>query len=369
MSKSSSGSFTDEVYERVRRVFRNHTFGQWDTSLRRLLAVDMPLLTPSGPNPRCGAHLGGFRSFLVLSRDSNQPKPIRPVVANSRGAKEADLILTMARAGEPTDGWRERAAALKILRHLYLVRQVGAHSTWFYSPPFKYKKWAFEELEGTEHSVYRKLADIEEVHSESYRTEIADALTRTEAIARFCLVRMMIAPEQARDIAKRWFDDGKMSERQVEQLIVKLRTGFTDIARSLGNSPVVISSFPSFREKAVASTYAGGEGKFPVIYYERDQTARSWPAYSEMLPSGLETQRSQADMMAHSLLHEMAHNALGLGHQKGRRHKGEGYLQEGAKPGRDIARRSAIKHTDSWAYFGMDMANSLQPHKRQQLLN
>ncbi|WP_439119884.1 hypothetical protein, partial [Marivita sp.] len=79
--------------------------------------------------------------------------------------REANGILDLSGTGATKN---KKAAALKTLRHLYLLSRFGGHDAWALSLPKSYRNWATGEFEhANEASLSTKLKDINEYHSKS----------------------------------------------------------------------------------------------------------------------------------------------------------------------------------------------------------
>ena len=73
------------------------------------------------------------------------------------------LSRSTSKPGDPDAKWNERAATLKMLKHLYRYSKRGAQDVWIYSPPREYAKWIYDEMKGTEASITEKLKKEAEI--------------------------------------------------------------------------------------------------------------------------------------------------------------------------------------------------------------
>lgn len=332
-----------EAFDKARDVFNSQEFAkEWNS----LLNSDVkPVLKQDGPDMTFSSGLNKLRAELR--------KQDRGALRNwvGLGTSEAAALAQAANESDNSGSFNDRAAALKMLTHLYLSQQQGSQNVWIYAPPKSYAKWVFEELQGTSSSVRNKLKHKNEVYSESERKVMCAALAVAHKWASDASVKLAADEKTAKRDAliRDWFGDEDTTDAQIKAAAKKLQQGFNKIAQRCAANKLVFSDEPNDRK-------GGGWKDWAFVYKtERLDVIYLQGAFLKAGNSG------KTWKCALTIVHELTHIALdtydyqyddsGLKPGKDRR--------SDEKPGEKFNHSNALKNADSWAYFAADLAGAL----------
>lgn len=182
-----------------------------------------------------------------------------------------------------TNQTRAKAAALKLLRHLYLMRRRGGHKVWICSLPASFSHWPSKKLENSQIiTLQAQLNDVTQRFSDSDKNHLANACQEANKWVHKTLILLANAlaskgsansRNQARTVAKRWFDDGSLSDMQMNALLAELQAGFKKIAAKLGSGHLVLTDHPEYRGQSLENSEAfvwplAGRERLEVVYIE-----------------------------------------------------------------------------------------------------
>lgn len=327
------------AYARARQVI---TSGKFAADWQKLIDTEGPLKAALGEDSPEVSH-GGALDKLRHRLDQAAKKGIG---AFFTGNGLDEVILKAARSGDADTAVGEKAATLKMLKHLYLVRQKGSQDVWVYAPPKAYKKWVFDEIKGADTDSKRRLQQETEVYSARDRTVMADALQ--EAAAWCQKVQLVLAGKDGEAAVKRWFLGTAGTAQQMTQAIDTLRDGFKKIDTLCRSGKLVFSDEPGDR-------HGGGWKDWAFVYKsEAMNVVYLQGAFLKAGNSGNKT------MCALTIIHELTHKVLNTQDHR--------YDYDGLKPGRDIAVAKAIDNADSWGYFAADAVGMLSTSDRNRVL-
>ena len=338
-----------EAFDKARDVFRTEEFAaEWkaliDSDVKSVVKMD-------GPDVAYAAGLDKLRTETKKSSKGFIKDWI------GLGTSEAAAIAQAANASNNAGSFNDRAAALKMLTHLYLVQKQGSQSVWVFAPPTAYAKWVFDELKGTPKSVRSKLGRKIEVYSESDRKIMSTALSVAHKWASDASVKLGSdsVNEQTNSLIDDWFGDGSTTGTEIKAAATKLQQGFNSVAQRCTSNKLIFSDEPNDRK-------GGGWKDWAFVYNsERLDVIYLQGAFLKAGNSG------KTWMCALTIVHELTHMALntedfqydtsGLKPGKDRR--------SSEKPGQKFNHATAMKNADSWAYFAADLAGALSKGDKQ----
>ncbi len=327
------------AYGKARTII---TSGKFAADWQKLIDTEGPLKSALGQDSPEVSHGGAFDKL----RDRLDKAAKKGIGALFTGNGLDEVILKAAKSGDNDTAVGEKAATLKMLKHLYLVRQKGSQDVWVYAPPKAFKKWVFDEITGTDANSKKRLQQESEVYSARDRTVMADALQ--EAAAWCQKVQVALGTSDGEAVVKRWFLGDAGTAQQLTQAIDTLRAGFKKIDTLCRSGKLVFSDEPGDR-------HGGGWKDWAFVYkQEAMNVVYLQGAFLKAGNSGNKT------MCALTIIHELTHKLLNTQDHR--------YDYDGLKPGRDIAFAKAIDNADSWGYFAADMVGMLSKSDRKRVL-
>lgn len=265
------------------------------------------------------------------------------------------VILAAARNDKSGGATVDRAATLKMARHMHRAAAKGAQSVWVYSPPKAHASWIFDELTGSDPTDTARLSNDEELFTDEEIKWMVTALTLSLKICedtRSKVSALLGASKNTKEVVKRWFLDETCGEAELTDALSKLRAGFKKIASACNSSRLVFTDYPDWR--AQRDTYYGGAirggegGGFPVVYLEG--------AFTRLTGNS-----GQLWLCAETIIHELSHHEV-----KTRDHR---YDSSGLKPDSSVLPYAkAIENADNWGYFALDLAGYLSESDRLNVL-
>ncbi len=267
--------------------------------------------------------------------------------AETNGAKaEAKVIIDGS--GEAHKK-AERAATLKMLRHLYREKSTGGQTIWVYAPPSAYKKWIFDEVAGASAvALEAALAKPEtEVYSPEQRGVMATAIQEARTVTLAVCSKIGAASDATKSVVRRYFGKADSSEVDLVATMSTLAAGYQKIANACNGGSIVISDEPGDRSgggwKDWAFIYT--TEKMPVIYLQG-----AWLAKADQVgPSN----QSPLYRCVRTIIHELSHKEVGT---EDIVYGPKGLMPEGSSV---LKPEYALHNADSWAYFAVDLLGYL----------
>ena len=262
-----------------------------------------------------------------------------------------EVIYAAAAGGKPALSVLDRAATLKLVRHVHRIVEKGSQDVWVYSPPKEHTGWIFDELTGNAATVKSKLAQDAELFSSNEMKWMSSALAIARKISedtRSKLSRILGASDRTKEIVKRWFLDDSCGDKDLSQAVSTLAAGFKKIAVACNASTLVFTDYPDWRaqrDKYFGGAIRGGEGGgYPVVYLEgafvrlTGNSGKMW-------------------LCAETIIHELSHYEVSTQDHR--------YDSHGLKPSSTVfPYAKAIDNADSWGYFALDLAGYLSATDR-----
>lgn len=340
-----------QAYDAARRAVRDYEFtSDWKAKLDLVVGVKDIVAAEDGPKITAGIRLNALRGTIKA--------------AKAKGATEGKTILSMV----GVSNWglssmkkkdSDAAATLKMLRHLYQVRNAGAQTVWIYAQPFSFHKWVFDELDGrTGWSAESKLSKVDEVYDSQQRKHMGGGVGTALAWCQKCVSKLGDPNQKTKAIVKTWFcDEG--SADSVDAAAVTLNDGFKKISALLSSNKLIFSDEPIDRMKGdkvkgqkhyrdnwedYAFVDAAPRERLDAVYIQGG-TLEKWGS------------ADKAWMATLAIIHELSHRVLNT--------KDVIYDFKGLKPNDKLTFEHAIKNADSWAYFAADMNGALTESARK----
>lgn len=260
------------------------------------------------------------------------------------GGGPGEVICNAAQNKLSPGNWTERAAALKMVKHVYHAQKKGGQDVWVYSPPKKHNKDVFTELAGcNEKTATSKLGDETEIFSDEERGLMCDALGLSLKIAMDAQIKVDAKGDDTKKIIKRWFLDDTCGDTEMNDAISKLSAGIKKISAACNSTSLVFTDYLDWRKQRndyFGGAFRGGEGGgFPVIYLEGAFTR-------------LKGNSGKLWLCAETILHELSHHEVSTQDHR--------YDSSGLKPDKNkLPFAKTIDNADSWGYFMLDLAGYL----------
>jgi hypothetical protein len=333
------------VYAKAKEVLTGQKFAEpdWQKFLDQTCGATK-LLGPSGFDP---AYAGGLDSIRTKIKD--ETKHTNSVAVFFLGGGTGEVIYDAAQNKSSGGSWRDRAATLKMLRHVYRARKTGGQDVWVYAPPKSHMKQVFDELSGSDSAqAKKKLGQETEIFDDGERGLMCDALQLARKIAMDCSAKVAAKSDAAKKHVRRWFLDETCTKTQLDDALTKLAGGLNKIAAACNASSLVFTDYLDWRkerDKYFGAAFKGGEGGgFPVIYLEGAFTR-------------LKGNSGKLWLCAETIIHELSHHEL--------RTEDYFYDSDGLKPNSgSFPYAKAIANADSWGYFAVDLAGYLSATDR-----
>jgi hypothetical protein len=301
-------------------------------------------------------------------------------------AGEDKELLHAAAAAEPDAGAidaeaAKRAAALKLLRHVYLQNRAGNRRAWVVSVPVEFRDWPSRQLAACAGNALRAkqlLASRREHFDDQQRNWLGIATQQGLAWSQKAGIvlaaaampaggagpGMLAGRSQARAMVRRWFAEEGAPERVVDTLVSTLARGFKDIVAMLNRGHFVITDWVPFRDASSADesdflaseafTFRGGGEGMDVVYVER-------AFFDEVAGSVLRGPANWTRILVHELSHLVCGtHDLTVGLPR--------YAWNGIGPHAGYGNGETIRNADNWAFFAADCGAALTPGQRDTAL-
>jgi hypothetical protein len=244
----------------------------------------------------------------------------------------------------------DKAATVKFLRHLYMLRMSGSHRVWLCALPNSYRDWPHGEMNGATLPALRgKLGDVSERFSTEDKKHLANASQQALRWCHKALISLAAAKQgenKDRAIVRRWFADEAATDDDVDAIVSVLTAGFQRMTGVVRSGGLVLTDHPGCRgsklEELEAFVIVGRyRDQFDVIYIENNFFSTT------NLLTGLTN-------WTRILIHELSHRVAGTVDLVGK------YAHGGIKPNpATFPSAKAITNADSWAWYCADVAGEL----------
>ncbi|WP_326534399.1 M35 family metallo-endopeptidase [Pseudorhodoferax sp.] len=245
------------------------------------------------------------------------------------------------------NGFQDRAALIKQMRHFYMVAKKGGQSIWVVDVPKSYGKWNYDLYSGkSAEEVGSLLAKGDEFFGAGNRRMLSDALQLARKWSADTEVKLGGKSAATLAAVRRWFHREGDTEAAVEATRQTLVDGFKKITAACNSGKVIFSDRPHLRasgdyDNTYASVNAGDA--MAVIYI-----------YQLFLKTGrrrIDGKIPKLWLCALTVIHELTHK---LQSTQDIRYDYQGLLPSDSFPSTD-----AIRNADSWAYFCGDVLGNV----------
>ncbi len=321
------------VYKKAKEVLVADSFDQRWSNLEPKIKA---LLAGDAPDAGAASILDTVRASLEAA-GRGQAIPARAI---------AEEIMAVSKSG--ANGFQDRAALIKLLKHFYYYTATGNQDVWVVDHPNAYTKWVFDEFDKqTADGVKARLQSEIEAFGPDRRRIMSDSLQLARKWSSDIVVKLGTPDPTTRAKVKKWFHGDGGGDADVNKSIATLLTGFKAISATCNSTNVIFSDHPPERTGGKYDlTFAevSKVDKMPVIYI--------FPHF--FMEAGINN-RGQVGKMwlcALTVIHELSHKLAGTNDNS--------YDDLGLKPGgQHLKVADAIKTADSWGYFACDMVSAL----------
>jgi hypothetical protein len=270
-----------------------------------------------------------------------------------------------------------RAAALKLLRHTYLLNKSGNRKVWIVSLPKVFTDWPSDYMHaniGTEISARVLLRNKEEHFSDQQKKDLAAATRmslawcqKTNAVlaaAAAASKSSSKANTAALNLFKRWFADPGASITDINKYIANIAKGFKDITAMINKGSMILTDWVPFRAataqdeidflNAEAFTFRGSLEGLDVVYIESN-------FFVDNPGNVLKGQKNWTRIIVHELTHLVA-STLDVVNGQAR------YAWYGIGPHAGYPASQAVTNADNWAFFCADCGGVLTESERNTAL-
>ena len=301
-----------------------------------------PVLSANGPDRAHHTVLLKLRAAITEAKRSSNKSEGEILVAACKqddGKKRRYFLLS-----NNLKRLSERVAAVKMLRHLYMIRSVGGQDLWLYSPPKAYKKWIYDEYKWflNSNGLTAWASKDKEVYSDSDKKALADAAQKARSWAANCVAKLATPDQATKDLIAYWFCDAGAGDAEIETARAKLHGGFVKINNVLNSNRLVFSDDPLDRAK-------GGWKDFAFVY--------QWEKINVIYIQGATIECATGTKMwkaALTIIHELSHREMGTDDH---RYDDDGKLAPSAGL---LTAAQAIDNADNWGYFATAVNNELR---------
>jgi Lysine-specific metallo-endopeptidase len=327
-----------EAFAAARDAVNN---GDFTGAFQTLKPKFVLLLGSDGPVAAQSKCLENLR-FTIKSKKWELVSAGKGVSADRAGAQ---VIVAAAGAAHKKP---ERAATLKMLRHLYHVKTTGGQVIWVYSPPVAYSKWIFDEVAGaSDVALETVLMKEDEVYTEQQQSVMAAAVQEAR---KFCIDVMakLGTPDAATTaVVKRYFGNASTATNLLTDTMTTLRSGYQKIANACNSGSIVISDEPGDRT-------SGGWKDWAFVYsVETMSVIYLQGAWLEKADQVSPSNQGPLHRCVRTVIHELSHKVVST--------EDIVYGPKGLKPEGSTALTPeyALHNADSWAYFAVDVLGYL----------
>lgn len=246
------------------------------------------------------------------------------------------------------NGFQDRAAFVKQMKHFYLVAKKGNQSIWVVDQPKSYGQWNFDLFKGkSADDLTSTLAKGGEVFGAGNRSMMSDALQLARKWSADTEIKLSGKSVATLAAVRRWFHLPGDSADAVEATRARLLAGFKKITAACNSGKVIFSDRPHLRAGGdYDNTYASvNEGdQMAVIYiYQVFLNAGKRSSITGKIP--------KLWLCALTVVHELSHKLQATEDLR--------YDYQGLLPSQSFPPGDALKNADSWAYFCGDVLGNV----------
>ena len=335
----------------------------WQPIIKKLVA----LTDDEGPHDGHAGVLADVRKRATRGADNGAFKKAG-VVTEAEGLLTATGDYTYTKPGMTSglDGNAvKRAAALKLMRHLQLLRQRGSHKVWILSLATSFKDWPSAALKGADVAKLRvMLNDTSDWFSNEDKKHLSECTQEAIKWVQKTLLLLGHATGSKEKAAapglamiKLWFGDANASADDIKAAATTLQAGFKKIQAVLGSGRLLLTDHPEVRGAttgpnagfwASEAFVKGAREAMDVVYIE------------QAFFSGNNTLKGLTNW-TRILVHELSHREVAT--------VDKFYSWQGMGPDTTtFPMADALVNADSWAFFCADVAGKVSTAERNKAL-
>jgi hypothetical protein len=327
-----------EEYNYVKGVLDSAVY---EEPLQGVLAQVKEFLGASGPNESCNGKMELLRGLLTLHGDE------RTILASGGEANQVTPLEDQAVM---------RAAAIKFIRHLYLMGIRGGQKVWVFSSPKAFSHYPTDEIWGGRASMPQLkilLKDKDEQFSSTDKKNLSEATLTALNWSQKAHMTLSTAQANADSTAmatvKRWFAADDTPTAELNITITKVLAGFHKVSNTINKNLLIFTDMPSLRG-ATSGSDLGYLNSEAFVYPSRHEVIPVVYIESAFFSSGGNVLNGPKNW-SRIIVHECTHLDCGTEDKK--------YAWAGIKPGAGITAAEAAVNADTWAYFAADCAGAL----------
>jgi len=330
----------------------------WRPLVRQL----QKLMTDEGFEAGQEVALSDLRSRIVKG-------PSQTTTTEDKGLLMAANGWTDSDAGIAPLEVKQRSAALKFLRHVYLLNKAGNRKLWIHSLPIDFTDWPSPYMQSnasTTAKVKQLLRSRDEQFTEQQKRYLANS---TQQALAWCQKTQMVLGNAAtpgtsgdagRALVRRWFAEPGLSDATLATYVATLSQGFKKIVAMLNKGHFVVTDWVPFRGSSDADeldflaseafTFASNGEGLDVVYIESNFFVDN---AGNVLPGQANWTRI--------VVHELTHLVCGTEDvdNGNARYAWYGIGPHAGYPGSDC-----VRNADNWAFFAADCAGVLTDGQR-----
>jgi len=327
------------VYKKAMKVVKDQKFAEPDWE--KFLGTTCNIRSLIGPTGFDAAHADApekIRHKILAAQ-----KHTNAIAVWALGGGPGQVIFDASQNAKSPGTWQERAATLKMLRHLHRAQKKGGQDVWVYAPPKGHLSDVFSELAGNEKAVKKRLDDDDEIFTTKERALMCDALGLARKISADVQIKVDAKSDAAKKMVRRWFLDQNCGDAELGDALNKLSAGFKKITAACSSNSLVFTDYLDWRksrDKYFGGAVPGGEGGgFPVIYLEG--------AFTRLAGNS-----GKLWLCVETVIHELSHHEVST--------TDHAYDSDGLQPDKNVLPYAkTITNADSWGYFAIDLAGYL----------
>lgn len=356
--------FSDQ-YKAAQQTLKNSA--SFDGDWKSLVESLHKLLTDTGFDTGRASALNDLRKKVTQGASKGFLRGHAKITADEGILQGANATSDKATA-IPDQAARQRAAALKFLQHVYLLKRFGSHKVWVHSLPNEFDDWAHQALDVQDAGKIKRLLRADnERFTAAQKRDLSDA---TQMALRWCHLTLTVlvgaGAKKPKDkhvaLVKRWFAEPDLDDKGLQVVVAKLTVGFKAITAAINRGQMVFTDFPALRGGSTAEIQSlldseafvwalAGREQLDVVYVENDFF-------------GTQNVLQGRVNWARIIIHELSHLVCGTDDVE----PGPRYSWYGIGPNPNFRSTDTVKNADSWAFFAADCANALSETERNTAL-
>jgi hypothetical protein len=328
------------------------------------------LMAPEGFDAAHESALGRLRRKATEGAVSNVGTRAVPLVTEDKG-----LLGAVGQAAGPLgEVPKARAAALKFLRHTYLLNRAGNNKVWVHALPKAFTDWPSHAVAdaGTDDAVRALLRSTEEWFSADDKKNLAKSVQEAMAWCQKAGIVLASAAASgtppsaetlaAREMVRRWFvGSDSVPASDLPGVIATLAQGFKDLIAAVGRGNFVLTDFVPLRGATSTEErkFFGSEAFTLRSRYEGMDVVYVESYFFQRDPGGVIFDQANWTRI---VVHELSHLVCGTVDHDDR------YAHSGIGVHAGFPSSKAVTNADSWAFFAADCAGVLTAGHRLKAL-